>query len=123
MKGIPVDKTQRLSIPSLREDRLSGKVRRMYHWPTELMAMDALTKVGISGPDQDEERHAECHRDERRRQEGELHRARPREPEGMIVILLCRSARYTVVEAQNPSELITPAQLYYWEDAGSGRRS
>ena len=47
MKGIPVDKTQRLSILSLREDRLSGRVRRMYHWPTELMIMDALPKVGV----------------------------------------------------------------------------
>eukprot|EP00959_Pyramimonas_sp_CCMP1952_P252447 5274503-Pyramimonas_sp.AAC.1 len=47
MNGIPVDKTQRLSILSLREDRLSGRARRMYHWPTVLMVMDALTKVGV----------------------------------------------------------------------------
>eukprot|EP00959_Pyramimonas_sp_CCMP1952_P145828 3053215-Pyramimonas_sp.AAC.1 len=46
MKGIPVDKTQRLSILSLREDRLSGRVRRFYHWPTEVMVMDSLTKPG-----------------------------------------------------------------------------
>ena len=46
-KGIPADKTQRLSILSLREDRLSGRIRRVYHWPTEVMVMDGLTKVGI----------------------------------------------------------------------------
>eukprot|EP00959_Pyramimonas_sp_CCMP1952_P421206 8823563-Pyramimonas_sp.AAC.1 len=47
MKEIPVDKTQRLSILSLREDRLPGRVRRFYHWPTEVTAMDSLTKQGI----------------------------------------------------------------------------
>eukprot|EP00959_Pyramimonas_sp_CCMP1952_P416400 8723743-Pyramimonas_sp.AAC.1 len=31
MKGIPVHKTQRLSILSLREDRLAGRLRRFYH--------------------------------------------------------------------------------------------
>eukprot|EP00959_Pyramimonas_sp_CCMP1952_P109064 2281057-Pyramimonas_sp.AAC.1 len=35
LKGIPVDKTQRLSILALREDRLSGRRRRIYHGPTE----------------------------------------------------------------------------------------
>eukprot|EP00959_Pyramimonas_sp_CCMP1952_P347627 7281570-Pyramimonas_sp.AAC.1 len=46
LKGIPVDKTQRLTIFSLREDRLSGRIRMIYHWPTEIMIMDALTKQG-----------------------------------------------------------------------------
>eukprot|EP00959_Pyramimonas_sp_CCMP1952_P066155 1381235-Pyramimonas_sp.AAC.1 len=47
MKGIPLDQAQRLSILSLREDRLAGRLRRFYHWPTEVLIMDALTKQGL----------------------------------------------------------------------------
>ena len=46
-KGIPSDKSSRLAILSMREERLSGRIRGFIHCPTELMLVDALTKVGI----------------------------------------------------------------------------
>ena len=45
-RGIPQDKTQRLAVLSLREERLSGRVRFFMHWPTNVMIADALTKTG-----------------------------------------------------------------------------
>ena len=46
-KGVPADKSQRLSVLSMREERLSGRLRRLYHCPTQLMLADGLTKPGI----------------------------------------------------------------------------
>ena len=46
MKGIPTDKTQRLSILSIREDRLCGRIRNFIHIPTNAMVVDGLTKPG-----------------------------------------------------------------------------
>ena len=46
LKGIPTDKTQRLAILSVREDRLCGRVRNFIHLPTNAMVMDGLTKTG-----------------------------------------------------------------------------
>ena len=46
LKGIPIDKTQRLSILGLREDRMTGRIRYMIHVNTENMIMDGLTKLG-----------------------------------------------------------------------------
>ena len=43
-KTLPQDKTQRIYILSLRESRLSGRIRWMCLVPTESMAADALTK-------------------------------------------------------------------------------
>ena len=47
IKGVPSDKTQRLSILFLRESRLTGRIRRFIFVPTEFMIADALTKLGI----------------------------------------------------------------------------
>ena len=46
LKGVPTDKTQRLAILSVREDRLTGRVRNFIHLPTNAMVMDGLTKSG-----------------------------------------------------------------------------
>ncbi len=46
-KGIPADKTQRIIIMSLREDRLKRHIRTLYHYPTVAMLADALTKQGF----------------------------------------------------------------------------
>ena len=46
VRGIPTDKTQRLSILGMREDRLAGRLRYMIHINTENMIMDGLTKLG-----------------------------------------------------------------------------
>ena len=48
LKGIPSDKTQRLSILSIRENRLTNRIRRFIHCPTHCMLADALTKPMIS---------------------------------------------------------------------------
>jgi len=47
LKGIPSDKSQRLCVLCLREDRLNGRVRMMAHMPTANMLADGLTKGGI----------------------------------------------------------------------------
>ena len=46
IKGVPSDKTQRLSILAIREDRLSRRIRHFLHVPTNAMIMDGLTKTG-----------------------------------------------------------------------------
>ena len=46
LKGVPTDKTQRLAVLSIREDRISGRVRNFIHVPTNCMVMDGLTKAG-----------------------------------------------------------------------------
>ena len=46
-KGIPSDKGSRLAILSMREERLSGRIRAFIHIPTEIMLVDGLTKVGL----------------------------------------------------------------------------
>ena len=48
MKGVPQDKTQRLYILSIREDRVSGRIRRFIKIPTESMCVDPLTKHMVS---------------------------------------------------------------------------
>ena len=45
-RGIPADKSQRLSVLSIREERLSGRCRLFSHVPTDVMLADALTKLG-----------------------------------------------------------------------------
>ena len=45
-KGIPSDMGSRLASLSMREERLSGRIRAFIHIPTEIMLVDALTKVG-----------------------------------------------------------------------------
>ena len=45
-RGIPSDKSQRLAVLSIREDRLSGRTRAFFHWPTSIMLAGALTKPG-----------------------------------------------------------------------------
>jgi hypothetical protein len=46
-KGLSSDKTQRIVIMSLREDRLKGLIRHFMHWPTTIILADGLTKVGL----------------------------------------------------------------------------
>ena len=46
-KGISSDKNQRLAVLSIREDRLSGRIRRFIHLPTRYMLPDGLTKPGV----------------------------------------------------------------------------
>ena len=46
VKGVPNDKSQRIGILSLREDRMTGRVRHFVHIPTAVMLGDGLTKVG-----------------------------------------------------------------------------
>ena len=43
-KGLPQDKSQRLYVMSIREDRLAGWIRRWFLIPTQAMLMDGLTK-------------------------------------------------------------------------------
>jgi len=45
-KGIASDKTQRILILSIREDRWHGLIRHFYHYPTASMLADGLTKIG-----------------------------------------------------------------------------
>ena len=47
LKGIPSDKSQRLCILCLREDRLSRRIRYVVHCPTANMLADGLTKPGV----------------------------------------------------------------------------
>ena len=47
IKGVPNDKSQRLAIMVLREDRLAGRIRHFAHMPTANMLADGLTKVGV----------------------------------------------------------------------------
>ena len=47
LRGVPADKSQRLAVLSAREERITGRVRHFFHWPTDIMIADALTKVGV----------------------------------------------------------------------------
>ena len=44
VKGVPQDKSQRLYIMSIREDRVNGRIRRFFLIPTNIMFADSLTK-------------------------------------------------------------------------------
>ena len=44
-KGVPSDKTQRILILSLREDRWHGLIRHFYHYPTASMIADGLAQI------------------------------------------------------------------------------
>ena len=46
VKGVPADKSQRLSVLMMREDRLTGKIRNMILVDTANMVGDGLTKAG-----------------------------------------------------------------------------
>ena len=46
VKGVPSDKGSRLAVLSMREERLSGRIRHFLHLPTEIMLVDGLTKSG-----------------------------------------------------------------------------
>ena len=46
-KGLASDKSQRVAVMALREDRMSGRLRYILHYPTAAMLADALTKSGI----------------------------------------------------------------------------
>ena len=46
-RGLTTDKTQRISVMSLREDRLTGRFRRITHVPTTSMLADGMTKLGV----------------------------------------------------------------------------
>ncbi|CAE8712610.1 unnamed protein product [Polarella glacialis] len=48
VKGVPQDKGQRLYVLSIREDRLTGKIRFFFLIPTSTMLADGLTKVMFS---------------------------------------------------------------------------
>ena len=43
-KGIPQDKSQRLAVLAVREERRTGRLRRFYHVTTKWMLADILTK-------------------------------------------------------------------------------
>ena len=47
LRGLSSDKSQRLAIMALREDRMAGRTRYFQHWPTRCMVADGLTKSGI----------------------------------------------------------------------------
>ena len=47
LRGVPADKSQRLTVLSAREERVAGRIRHFFHWPTDIMIADALTKVGV----------------------------------------------------------------------------
>eukprot|EP00959_Pyramimonas_sp_CCMP1952_P082956 1733878-Pyramimonas_sp.AAC.1 len=47
LKGVPQDKLQRLPIMALREERITTRIRRTLHVPTEIMVADAMTKPGV----------------------------------------------------------------------------
>ena len=46
-KPLPQDRTQRMYVMSLREERVSGRLRYLYKTPTESMLADAITKSGF----------------------------------------------------------------------------
>ena len=46
-KGLSSDKSQRVAILALREDRMSGRLRWIAHFPTAAMIADGLTKSGV----------------------------------------------------------------------------
>ena len=46
-KGLAADKTQRLVVMSIREDRLSRRLRTLMHLPTAVMLADGLMKCGV----------------------------------------------------------------------------
>ena len=46
-KGLASDKSQRVAILALREDRMSGRLRYVMHFPTCAMLADSLTKTGL----------------------------------------------------------------------------
>ena len=46
MKGLSSDKSQRVAILAVREDRMTGRIRFIMHWPTKAMVADGLTKLG-----------------------------------------------------------------------------
>ena len=46
-KGMASDKSQRVAVLALREDRMSGRLRFIMHWPTLAMLADGLTKSGL----------------------------------------------------------------------------
>ena len=45
-KGLSNDKTQRIVVMSIREDRLCRRIRNFFHVPTAGMIADGLTKPG-----------------------------------------------------------------------------
>ena len=47
MKGLTSDKSQRIAILALREDRMCGRIRFLFHFPTIAMLADGLTKSGL----------------------------------------------------------------------------
>ena len=47
IKGVPADKSQRLSVLMMREDRLTGKIRNFILVGTTNMVGDGLTKTGM----------------------------------------------------------------------------
>ena len=47
-KALPNDKHHRVGILALREDRLTRRIRNVYHLPTTIMLADPLTKHMIS---------------------------------------------------------------------------
>ena len=47
MRGVPTDKSQRLAVLSMREDRLTGRIRNFILVDTDNMLADGLTKPGI----------------------------------------------------------------------------
>ena len=46
MKGLSSDKSQRVAVLAIREDRMVGRIRFIMHWPTKAMVADGLTKAG-----------------------------------------------------------------------------
>jgi hypothetical protein len=46
LKGVPADKSQRLSVLTMREERLADRLRNYIHMQTAGMLADALTKQG-----------------------------------------------------------------------------
>ena len=46
-KGLSSDKSQRVAILALREDRMSGRLRWIMHFPAAAMIADGLTKSGV----------------------------------------------------------------------------
>jgi len=45
-RGVPSDKSQRVAIMALREDRVHHRIRSVLHVPTRTMLADGLTKEG-----------------------------------------------------------------------------
>ena len=46
-RGLSSDKSQRIAVLALREERMTGRVRYLFHYPTASMLADALTKSGL----------------------------------------------------------------------------